>query len=63
MSEEKHLVAEMTGLGLAHSRSEARRVIAQGGVQVNGKRILRIDRLVETNDLIQVGKNQAARVE
>jgi len=63
MSKEKHLVTEMGDLGLVHSCSEARRLIAVGAVRVNGEKVLRIDRLVETNDLIQVGKKRAAKVD
>jgi len=63
MSKEKHLVSAINDLGLVHSRSQARRVIVQGGVQVHGKIIFTIDALVETDDLIQVGKKRAAKVD
>lgn len=60
--EDKNLVREMADLGLVHSFSEARRLIAVGAVQVNGKKILDIDKLVKTDDLIQVGKKRSAKV-
>ena len=63
ISEEKTLVKEMANLKLAVSFSEARRLICQGGVQVNGKKIIDIDEIVKTNDLIQVGKHRSAKVD
>tara|TARA_Y100000034_G_scaffold33124_1_gene40636 strand:+ start:2442 stop:2609 length:168 start_codon:yes stop_codon:yes gene_type:complete len=53
----------MADLKLVHSCSEARRVIAQGGVRVDGEKILDIDRLVKKNELIEVGirKKKSAR--
>jgi len=53
--EDKNLVREMANLKLVLSCSEARRLICQGGVQVEGQRILDIDKMVKKGDLIEVG--------
>ena len=41
-------------VGLCQSRSEARRLIEQGGAYVNGKRIAAADRVITTKDLAGV---------
>ncbi len=38
-------------VGLCQSRSEARRLIEQGGAYVNGERIMAADRIITTRDL------------
>jgi ribosomal protein S4 len=53
--EDKNLVREMADLKLVVSRSEARRLICQGGVMVDGKKVLDIDKFVKKGDLIEVG--------
>ena len=54
------LIREVFGL----STSEARRLIAQGGVKVNGEPTADLDlpRAVLAGALLQVGKRQFARV-
>jgi tyrosyl-tRNA synthetase len=49
---------------LASSKSEARRLIRQGGVRVNGEQVAKIDARVQTAGelIIQVGKRKFARV-
>lgn len=56
------LVNEMKDLKLVRSCSEARRIIVQGGVRVDGQKILDIDKLVEEGNLIEVGKKKSAKV-
>jgi ribosomal protein S4 len=53
--EDKNLVREMANLKLVVSCSEARRLICQGGVRVDGTKILDIDKMVGKGDLIEVG--------
>ena len=58
------LVSLLVKTGLASSKSEARRLIRQGGVRVNQEQVKDIDtRLQATGELIlQVGKRKFARV-
>jgi tyrosyl-tRNA synthetase len=54
----------LAGLGLAPSRSEARRLIAQGGVRVNGERAS-VEEIVADDlrgALVQVGKRRFVRL-
>lgn len=50
--------------GLAESNSEARRLIAQGGVRFNGRRVEQPDARVAVGDgtIVQVGKRRSARI-
>jgi tyrosyl-tRNA synthetase len=53
------LVNLLTETGLAPSKSQARRLITQGGVQLDGERIASVDCLVEPVDaVLQVGKRR-----
>ncbi len=53
----------LRGAGLVTSNSEARRLIAQGAVEVDGERVTGLDaELVEGTYLIRVGKRQFRRV-
>ena len=58
------LVRLLVGLGLAGSNGEARRLISQGGVSVNGARIQDVDAEVPVHDglLVRVGRRRIARV-
>ncbi len=62
------IVTIMVDSGLAPSKSEARRLIKQGGVKINGETVDAIDlELEKSNDseeiIIQVGKRKFARVQ
>ncbi len=61
------LVSIMVDAGLAPSKSEARRLIKQGGVKIDGETVGSIDRELQKNKddkehIIQVGKRKFARV-
>ncbi len=58
------LVDVIVAAGLAPSKSEARRLLAQGGVSVDGNRITEIGSRIETGGeyIIKVGKRRFARV-
>jgi len=61
------IVAVMVDAGLAESKSEARRLIQQGGVKINGQTVSSIDLeldkdLEEEGRVVQVGKRKFARV-
>jgi len=61
------IVAVMVDAGLAASKSEARRLIQQGGVKINGQTVnsidLELDKDLEEKDrVVQVGKRKFARV-
>jgi len=60
-----NLPIALTSLGLTKSRSEARRLIAQGAVRVNGKKLDQEEVLyspLEGPLLVQVGKRQFVRI-
>jgi tyrosyl-tRNA synthetase len=57
------LVRLLVELGLADSNGQARRLISQGGVSVNGDRINQdIDIAVRDGSLIRVGRRRFARI-
>jgi tyrosyl-tRNA synthetase len=51
----------ITMTDMASSKSEARRLISQGGVRIDGK-VITVDQLVEKDSLIQVGKRKFAKI-
>jgi tyrosyl-tRNA synthetase len=56
------LPAVLTQAGMASSTSEARRLIAQGAVRVNGAKIDSLRMELKGGDIIQVGKRKVVRV-
>ncbi len=61
------IVSVLVDSGLAASKSEARRLIQQGGVKINGERVSSVDLELEGDNkneekVIQVGKRKFARV-
>lgn len=61
--EDAGLVEIMVTFGLAASNSEARRLIIQGGVKINGNRVIDNKNLIlKANDVIQVGKKKFVRI-
>jgi len=54
----------MTSLGLAASKGEARRLIEQGGVKLNGDRVsdAKAEIQIDGEVLIQVGKRKFLKV-
>jgi tyrosyl-tRNA synthetase len=48
--------------GLARSRSEANRLIGQGGVYVKGRRVSGLPFRLEDGDVLQVGKRKFVRI-
>jgi len=59
------IVQLLTALRLVPSNSEARRMIQQGGVRIDGEKVEGIDARVPLRDgmIVQVGKRQFARVQ
>lgn len=49
--------------GYVKSSNEFRRLIAQGGVQVNGKKAQNSDMLIESGDVLRIGKKRFLKVE
>ena len=49
--------------GYAKSSNEFRRLIAQGGVQVNGKKAQSSEMLIESGDVLRIGKKRFLKVE
>lgn len=57
------IVKAITALGFAPSNSEARRLIAQGAVKINGERIEANSKTeLKEGDIVQVGKRNFARI-
>jgi tyrosyl-tRNA synthetase len=59
-----NIVDLITQAGLAASKSEARRLIQQGGVRVDSQQVESIETVVEPNVgmVVQVGKRKFMRV-
>ena len=59
-----NVVEVITASGLAKSKSEARRLIQQGGVRLNGEKVESIDAVVtvEKEAVLQVGKRKFTRL-
>jgi tyrosyl-tRNA synthetase len=60
------VVSVLVAAGLADTRSSARRLIEQGGVRVNGERVVdvhaKIAAVVGERALVQVGKRRVVRI-
>lgn len=56
-------VRPLVTAGLVGSGGEFRRLIAQGGVQKNGVRVESLDEVVQSGDILRVGKRKFVRVE
>jgi tyrosyl-tRNA synthetase len=57
------IIEAVTKSGLAPSKSEARRLVKQGGVRVNGVRVQDFfDIALNTGDIIQVGKERFTKI-
>lgn len=48
--------------GIVQTNSEFRRILKQGGVQINGEKIQDIDYLLKNNDVIKIGKKKFIRI-
>ena len=65
MSGDKRLVVAIADAGLAKSRGEARRLIAQGAVKIDGERVDDAEFTIDPPDgglVVRVGKKRAVRV-
>ena len=64
ITSKESIIDAITKSKLVGSKSEARRLIDQGGVKVNGEKIKDFNNLILSNeDIIQVGKRKFVRVE
>ncbi|RDC49238.1 tyrosine--tRNA ligase [Acinetobacter sp. RIT592] len=52
----------VTGLKLSPSTSEARRLLKQGGIKLNGEKVENDKIALQTGDIIQVGKRKFAKI-
>jgi tyrosyl-tRNA synthetase len=68
VSEDSPLLVVLAEAGLAKSRGEARRLIQQGGVKLDGERVTDLDTTIVRSELgaegvvVRVGKKRAARI-
>jgi len=58
----KNIVDVLLDAGLAQSKGEARRLIKQKGVKINGKIIGLIDKVPKSGDIIQKGKRYFLKI-
>lgn len=56
--ENSSLISAMVSSGFTTSNSEAKRLVKQDGVKVNGKRISNINFDLSSNDVVQIGKSK-----
>ena len=57
-----NVVALLVQASLARSKSEARRLVQQGGVRLNGEQIRDIEHMVDVDGVLQVGKRRFVQV-
>ena len=59
----ENIVDVITKAKLVSSKSEARRLVQQGGVKVNRKKVIDFnDQILKNGDIIQVGKRKFVKV-
>ena len=56
-------IRPLVNAGLVGSGGEFRRLIAQGGVQKNGVRVESLEEIIQSGDILRVGKRKFVRVE
>lgn len=56
------IVRLITEIGLAKSRSDAKRLLVQEGIQINNKTIKEPNIIIENDNIIQVGKRKFAKI-
>lgn len=56
------IIPVMVQEGLIQSNSEARRLLSQGGIQVNGEKIDELSHVLICNDVIKIGKKKFVRI-
>jgi tyrosyl-tRNA synthetase len=58
-----NIIDLMVQASLARSKSEARRLVQQGGVRLDGQQIADIEQTISTEGVLQVGKRRFVRLE
>lgn len=56
ISENSSLISAMVSSGFVPSNSEAKRLVKQGGVKVNGEKVSDINSELSSDDVVQIGK-------
>lgn len=60
---DENIIDAIVKSNLASSKSEAKRLILQGGVKVNGSKVLSfVNFVLKNDDIIQVGKEKFAKI-
>jgi tyrosyl-tRNA synthetase len=60
---EEQLVNVLISAGISKSKSEARRLIEQGGVELNGEKITQIDFSIKSEGALKIGKHKFLKIE
>ena len=58
----KNIVDVLVETNLATSRGDAKRLIEQGGIEINGKQVKSIDIIIDKDSVIQKGKRSFAKI-
>lgn len=57
------MIRPLVNGGWAASASEFRRLISQGGVQINGKKVTALETGIQTGDVLKIGKKKFVKIE
>lgn len=57
------LIPELVNAHFAASNSELRRLITQGGLQINDKKITDLETIIHTQDVLKIGKKKFVRIQ
>ena len=60
---EQQLIDVLVDSGMSTSRSEARRLIEQGGVEINGEKTTSWDKIIDSKSVLKIGKHRFLKVE
>ena len=56
-------IRPLVNAGIVSSGAEFRRMLAQGGIQKNGTRVGGVDEMIQTGDILKIGKRRFVKIE
>lgn len=56
-------IRSLVNAGIVSSGAEFRRMLAQGGIQKNGTRVGGVDEMIQTGDILKIGKRRFVKIE